>query len=90
MSFLIIKQKEAHSDTHIQQLLINKNDVSAVYSVADATVKEFAQDGGATLIILMNSGKEFKFKYSHHSMASTFCLVLSQAVQFETAVEIEI
>jgi hypothetical protein len=89
MKSLIIKQKDA-TQTVIQQLVINKDHVSAVYSESDAVVTEFAQDIGGTLILLMNSGKEFRFKYDHHFKASVSWALLMSAIHLDSIPEIEI
>lgn len=73
-----------------QHLCINKEHVSAVYSEADFVVTDPMHAVGGSLIIVMNSGKEFNFKYSHHALASTSCMVLSLAIQLQTTAEIEI
>jgi hypothetical protein len=90
MSFLIIKRKDDRLADPIQIAIVTKNDVSAIYSEADAVVQDPLQDVGGTVVLLMNSGKEFKFKYSHYSTASISCVILAQAIQFESAAEIEI
>ncbi|MGI4738068.1 MAG: hypothetical protein ACRYG7_23100 [Janthinobacterium lividum] len=89
-SFLIIKQKDAAPTILLQQLVIEKSDVSVLYSESEREVRKFTDNIGGTLFLVMKSGKEFKFKYKHHSLANSACLLLAVAIQAEKTVEIEI
>jgi hypothetical protein len=90
MSFLMITWGQfVKPPDNIELLLINKVDVSAVYSQIDPDRKSTIAPLG-TLVLVMKNGKEFRFEYISHLMAKASCLLLSQAIQFKTTGEIEI
>jgi hypothetical protein len=90
MSFLIITWGQfVKPPDNIEHLVINKLDVSAVYSQIQPDRKSTIAPLG-TLVLIMKSGKEFRFEYVSHLMAKASCMTLSLAIQFKTTSEIEI
>jgi hypothetical protein len=90
MNFLIIKPEKQEPTSTTQNLVINKDDVSAVYVEADSVVTDVNLAIGATLVLQMNNGHEFKFKYKLHHMATIHYSVLVEAIRAKSAVEITI
>jgi hypothetical protein len=89
MSFLIIKKSE-NCTSSVQELSIDKQEVSAIYSEATLDANNPIPTAPGKLVLSMKSGKEFKFDYPSYLMAGTAVMVLSVAVQTGTAADITI
>jgi hypothetical protein len=90
MSFLVIKLENLEQASTTQNLIIKKEDVSAIYTEADAIVEDPLTEVGGTLILLLNSSKEFRFKYRLHQTASTSFAMLFAAINTRKTVEVVI
>jgi hypothetical protein len=90
VDFLLIKQEHTQPASNITQLVINKDDVSAIYSETPLGSKEQNLMTPGTLVLSMKSGKEFRFKYESHLNATIWSIALVEAIRAKSAVEITI
>ena len=69
-------------------VIIRQDDVSAVFTEIESSDKVHSLNTAGILVLLMDSGKEFRFKYHSYLEANIQSMILLESVRVQTATDI--